>query len=143
MSASPSRARLSLRHLALRIERAKFAATVEFYRDHLGLGVVWAPDPDNVYLAGHDDNLALHAVDGPVARDGALAHLGLFVADPAEVAAWERRLCDEPGGAAAERLAGTRTHRDGAVSCYVRDPAGHVVQILWVPPAQRGLERAR
>ena len=26
-----------------------------------------------------------------------------------------------------------RTHRDGSVSCYCRDPDGNLVQILWLP----------
>jgi len=115
-----------LRHVALRVRDVRAAAA--FYADTFGMRVVWAPDADNVYLSSGDDNLALHQTPG-VHADGALDHLGFVVAAPEDVhsaaAALRARnvpLVHEP-----------RTHRDGSVSCYCRDPDGNLVQILYLP----------
>lgn len=117
-----------LAHLALNARDLE--AMLAFYRDILGMKVVWQPDPDNVYLSSGPDNLALHrstsaAVPGP----GALDHLGFFVERPAYVyaaaEALERRgipLAKPP-----------QHHRDGSCSLYVADPDGNMIQILYVP----------
>jgi catechol 2,3-dioxygenase-like lactoylglutathione lyase family enzyme len=104
------------------------AAAARFYADTFGMQVVWEPDAANVYLSSGSDNLALHE-DAGVAAGGAHDHLGFLVATPEDV----------HGAAAALRARGValhqepRTHRDGSVSCYCRDPDGNLVQILWLP----------
>jgi catechol 2,3-dioxygenase-like lactoylglutathione lyase family enzyme len=104
------------------------AAAARFYADAFGMRVVWAPDAENVYLSSGSDNLALHQ-DAAAAPGGALDHLGFLVATAEDVHA----------AAAALRARGVaiahepRTHRDGSVSCYCRDPDGNLVQILWLP----------
>jgi catechol 2,3-dioxygenase-like lactoylglutathione lyase family enzyme len=115
-----------LRHLALRVRDVRAAR--RFYCDAFGMRVVWEPDPDNVYLSSGSDNLALHRADA-VRAGGSLDHLGFLVdsADDVFAAAETLRargvpLTQEP-----------RTHRDGSVSCYCRDPDGNGVQILWIP----------
>jgi catechol 2,3-dioxygenase-like lactoylglutathione lyase family enzyme len=104
-----------------------------FYVGVLGFVVEWEPDPDNVYLTSGADNLALHRAAGGAAghaTGGALDHLGLVVREPGDVDRWASYL-DEHGVAFDRR---PKTHRDGARSCYFRDPDGNRVQIIHHPP---------
>ena len=133
-----------LRHLALNVR--ELDAMKRFYVDLLGFEVEWEPDADNVYLSSGCDNLALHrstapAADRPTApaTGGAsgghseaspLDHLGVIVRSADEVDRWAAFL--ESRGVTIE--AKPRTHRDGARSCYVRDPDGNRVQIIHHPP---------
>lgn len=129
---------LSLRHLALWIEPAAFDATVRFYREGLGMAPYWQPDPDNVYLAGNGDNLALHRAVAPrtVSHDASpLDHLGFFVGDAEGVRRWHDRLANAAAALGITIAQPVKTHRDGATSFYLRDPAGNLVQILHVPDA--------
>jgi catechol 2,3-dioxygenase-like lactoylglutathione lyase family enzyme len=123
---------LGLRHLALNVRQ--MAAMKAFYVDVLGFQVEWEPDPANVYLTSGRDNLALHEAGGGQApgpaASGALDHLGLMVASPDLVDAWAAFL--ESKGVALDVR--PKTHRDGARSCYFRDPDGNRVQIIHHPP---------
>ena len=105
-----------------------------FYVDLLGFQVEWEPDPQNVYLTSGRDNLALHQVEGSAAAadqsPGALDHLGLIVATADLVDAWAAFL--ELNGVTLDMR--PKTHRDGARSCYFRDPDGNRVQIIHHPP---------
>jgi catechol 2,3-dioxygenase-like lactoylglutathione lyase family enzyme len=124
---------LGLRHLALRVRDLE--ACRGFYVDFLGMQVEWEPDPDNLYLTSGSDNLALHRSDETGA--GALDHLGFVLSDPEAVATWEQKARD----AGVEIVQATKTHRDGAVSFYCRDPEGNTVQILFHPPIARDAAR--
>jgi catechol 2,3-dioxygenase-like lactoylglutathione lyase family enzyme len=117
-----------LRHLALNVRN--LAAMKQFYVELLGFAVEWEPDAENVYLSSGVDNLALHRADGPAPAKGALDHLGLIVREAADVDRWAEFL--EERGVTIE--ARPRTHRDGARSCYFKDPDGNVVQIIHHPP---------
>ena len=123
-----------LRHLALNVSRLD--EMKRFYTELLGFSVEWEPDPDNVYLSSGIDNLALHReaiadTGGQVsARGGALDHLGLIVRNADDVDRWAAFL--EGHGVAMD--AKPRTHRDGARSCYFRDPDGNRVQVIHHPP---------
>jgi len=118
-----------LRHLALNARDLE--AMKRFYVDVLGFAVEWEPDADNVYLCSGRDNLALHrARAGAVAPEQALDHLGLVVRAPADVDRWAAFL--EERGIVLD--ASPRTHRDGARSCYFRDPDGNKIQIIHHPP---------
>lgn len=135
-------AHLGLRHLALNAVR--LADMKRFYVELLGFHVEWEPDPDNVYLSSGTDNLALHRAGGsnaPVAAEAAspeagtagsspLDHLGVIVREPADVDRWAVFL--ESRGIVMD--AKPRTHRDGARSCYFRDPDGNRVQVIHHPP---------
>ena len=118
-----------LRHLALNVR--DLDAMKRFYVDLLGFAIEWEPDPDNVYLSSGIDNLALHkgGVD-PARAPGALDHLGLIVVAADDVDRWAEFL--ESRGVTID--APPRTHRDGARSCYFKDPDGNVVQIIHHPP---------
>jgi catechol 2,3-dioxygenase-like lactoylglutathione lyase family enzyme len=104
-------------------------AATRFYADVFGMRVVWAPDPDNVYLSSGTDNLALHADPGLTPDGGTLDHLGFLVATPEDVHAAASALRARRVPLAREPA----VHRDGSVSCYCRDPDGNLVQILYVP----------
>lgn len=124
-----------LRHLALNVEAIE--PMKRFYVDLLGFLVEWEPDVDNVYLSSGLDNLALHRWPADAVRPepGAttgqrLDHLGLIVRESRDVDRWATFL--ESRGVALE--AQPRTHRDGARSCYVLDPEGNRVQIIYHPP---------
>jgi catechol 2,3-dioxygenase-like lactoylglutathione lyase family enzyme len=135
-----------LRHLALNVHNLD--AMKRFYVDLLGFAVEWEPDAENIYLSSGLDNLALHrstaltasrstALTASVSsgasqekRVDALDHLGLIVRKPEDVDAWAAFL--EGHGVTID--AKPRTHRDGARSCYFKDPDGNVVQIIHHPP---------
>jgi catechol 2,3-dioxygenase-like lactoylglutathione lyase family enzyme len=122
-----------LRHLALNVR--DMAAMKRFYVELLGFSVEWEPDPDNVYLTSGVDNLALHhsahtADAGVSAGFTPLDHLGIIVRSADDVDRWAAFL--EAGGVTID--AKPRTHRDGARSCYFRDPEGNRVQVIHHPP---------
>jgi catechol 2,3-dioxygenase-like lactoylglutathione lyase family enzyme len=116
-----------MRHLALRV--ADLDRARDFYARVFGMKVVWQPDPDNAYLSSGCDNLALHrAVDrgGDAQR---LDHLGFIVPTIADVEvgyAWAKNN-------GVEIVHELKHHRDGAVSFYIRDPDGNVIQALYEP----------
>lgn len=127
-----------LRHLALNVRR--LPEMKRFYTELLGFDVEWEPDADNVYLSSGIDNLALHRAQGasagdepddsPAVRPGVLDHLGVIVREAGEVDQWASFL--ERHGV--EIVAKPRTHRDGARSCYVKDPDGNTLQVIHHPP---------
>lgn len=122
----PAVKHLGLRHVALNV--ADLEGSLHFYKDLLGFSVVWQPDPENIYLSSGCDNLALHRAD-EINRPGALDHIGILVAHAEEVLPAEVALRKAGVGI----LQATRTHRDDSVSCYVADPDGNSVQILFEP----------
>jgi catechol 2,3-dioxygenase-like lactoylglutathione lyase family enzyme len=114
---------LGIRHVALYV--ADLAAAERFWVDVMGYAVEWRPDPDNVYLRGGHDNLALHRGDAPDGG-GRLDHIGIAVAAAPDVDAWAAHL--QAHGVALK--AAPRTHRDGSRSLYFHGPEGLVVQII-------------
>jgi catechol 2,3-dioxygenase-like lactoylglutathione lyase family enzyme len=118
-----------LRHLALNAQRLE--EMKRFYVDLLGFAIEWEPDPDNIYLSSGIDNLALHRAEhAPDGHASPLDHLGLIVRSADDVDRWAAFL--ESRGVAID--ARPRTHRDGARSCYFRDPDGNRIQIIHHPP---------
>jgi len=122
--------RIRLRHVALNVRDLE--ACESFYREVLGMDVVWRPDADNVYLSSGDDNLALHRVSEPNAAAGQrLDHIGFMLESPESVDAWHAHLVDRGVAIASP----PRTHRDGSRSLYCLDPGGATLQLLYEPRA--------
>ena len=124
----PRPSHAGLRHLALNVR--DMSAMKQFYIDLLGFEVEWEPDADNVYLSSGIDNLAFHRSADSGAASGALDHLGVIVRSAEDVDRWAEFL--EGHGVTID--AKPRTHRDGARSCYFKDPDGNRVQIIHHPP---------
>jgi catechol 2,3-dioxygenase-like lactoylglutathione lyase family enzyme len=117
-----------LRHLALNVR--DLPAMKRFYVDLLGFAIEWEPDPDNIYLSSGIDNLALHRAITVSDAGSPLDHLGVIVRSADDVDRWASFL--EERGVTLD--AKPRTHRDGARSCYFRDPDGNKVQVIHHPP---------
>lgn len=124
-----------LRHLALRVRDIR--KSKDFYQRVFGMKVVWEPDSQNCYLSSGTDNLALHEVPaGPEQTQplpSSLDHFGFIVDSPQVVDAWSEW---------AKRNGVTlvhapRQHRDGSYSCYLADPDGNTIQILYEPTISR------
>jgi catechol 2,3-dioxygenase-like lactoylglutathione lyase family enzyme len=122
---------LGVRHVALRVR--DLAGAERFFVELLGYRVEWRPDVENVYLVGHQDNVALHRTDAATGP-GMLDHIGLLVPRAEDVDAWS----DWLGRRGAALLAPPRTHRDGARSLYLEGPEGLVVQIIHLPGSGAG-----
>lgn len=130
----PCPALQGLRHLALRVQdlpRAK-----EFYRGFFGMEVVWEPDSKNCYLSSGADNLALHettqaAESGQQAPSSSdrLDHFGFIAEKPQVVDAWAEKASRQ----GVKVLKAPKQHRDGSYSCYLADPDGNSIQILYEP----------
>ncbi|PRQ07937.1 VOC family protein [Enhygromyxa salina] len=131
---------LGLRHLALNVPGARYAATVRFYREGMGMRTDWEPDDSAVYLTSGTDNLALHRVENVTRSHPPFDHLGFMVPDGAAVEAWHARLSAGAEQLGIEILARPRLHRDGATSFYLLDPAGNKLQIVHIPSVQAGVQ---
>ena len=126
-------ATIGMRHVALFVDQLELCE--RFYVELLGMEVEWRPDPDNVYLSGGSDNLALHratnvAVDQRADQQQRLDHIGFMLARIDHVDLWHQFLLDD----GVTILTEPRSHRDGARSFYCLDPSGTRVQIIWHPP---------
>jgi catechol 2,3-dioxygenase-like lactoylglutathione lyase family enzyme len=126
MSAGPRPALLGIRHVALYV--GDLEAAERFWVDVMGYAVEWRPDPDNVYLCGARDNLALHR--GEAGAGGRLDHIGIAVAAPDDVDAWATYL---PSKGVALKTQ-PKTHRDGSRSLYFHGPEGLLIQIIHHSP---------
>ena len=122
----PHPALLGIRHVALYVR--DLAAAERFWVDVMGYEVEWRPDPENVYLRGGKDNLALHHGTPRAAVDesGQLDHIGLAVPAPEDVDAWAAHL----EGHGISLQAAPRTHRDASRSLYFVGPEGLLIQII-------------
>lgn len=119
-----------MRHIALRVRDIGCSKT--FYRDILGMEVVWEPDPQNVYLSSGCDNLALH--EAPEERDifppaQQLDHFGFVVESVERVKELEQDFRTK----GVKIVHPFKIHRDGSASFYCADPDGIVIQLLYEP----------
>ena len=122
-------AALGIRHVALTVRDLE--AAERFWVDVMGYEVEWRPDPDNVYLHGGRDNLALHRGDaGQDGQPGQLDHIGIAVPTPADVDAWAAHLVGK--GLALKTQ--PKTHRDGSRSLYFHGPQSLLIQIIHHAP---------
>jgi catechol 2,3-dioxygenase-like lactoylglutathione lyase family enzyme len=117
---------LGIRHAALFV--ADLEAAERFWTEVMGYAVEWRPDPDNLYLRGGRDNLALHR--GEARPAGMLDHIGLAVPTPDDVDVWARHLREHGVVLKTE----PKTHRDGSRSLYFHGPEGLLIQIIHHSP---------
>ena len=125
---------LGLRHLALRVRDIQKAK--EFYLKFFGMKIVWEPDAQNCYLSSGTDNLALHeASEDSAAAENSnpLDHFGFI----AETAAAVDRWTDWARQNGARIVKAPKQHRDGSYSCYLADPDGNTIQVLYEPSISR------
>jgi catechol 2,3-dioxygenase-like lactoylglutathione lyase family enzyme len=115
-------------HVALNVSDVE--PSLAFYRDLVGMQVEWHPDPDNVYLTSGRDNLAIHKAQGADPTPSTLDHIGFLLPSAEAVDAW----ADYAKGRGHTLVKEPKTHRDGARSFYLRDPAGVLVQFIHHPP---------
>ena len=118
-----------LRHVALYAKNLD--ACVIFYRDLLGMALVWQPDPDNYYFSSGTDNLALHRAptDFAPSKHQHLDHIGFFLSSAKHVDEWH----DYFAANQVKILKAPKDHRDGTRSFYCTDPDGNVVQMIYIP----------
>jgi len=118
-----------LHHVALLVKNLE--ACEDFYHHLLGFTIQWRPDVDNVYLTSGNDNLALHRAPADFApsKHQTLHHMGLFLAEKADVDEWYDYLKSEK----VPIKAVPKDHRDGTRSFYVADPDGNIVQLIYYP----------
>ena len=117
---------LGIRHVALYV--ADLTAAERFWVDVMGYAVEWRPDPDNVYLCGARDNLALHQHE--VSAAGRLDHIGIAVAAADDVDAWATYLSSQGVPLKTQ----PKTHRDGSRSIYFHGPEGLLIQVIHHSP---------
>jgi catechol 2,3-dioxygenase-like lactoylglutathione lyase family enzyme len=119
-----------MRHIALKVRSV--AHSKKFYKDILGMDVVWEPDSQNVYLSSGCDNIAIHEASETLvktAEERQLDHLGFVVESIKRVEELEAEF----------RARGVtivhpfKMHRDGSASFYCADPDGVVIQMLYEP----------
>lgn len=118
-----------LRHLALRVRDIR--QSKDFYLRVFGMTVVWEPDPQNCYLTSGNDNLALHE-ESTVQANGKtspLDHYGFLVSSPQVVDAWASWATHN----GVTIVTPPKQHRDGSYSCYLADPDGTIIQMLYEP----------
>lgn len=120
---------LGLRHVALFVHDLE--ACTKFYTEVVGMQRAWQPDSDNIYLTSGSDNLALHRVSLDHALSGPqrLDHIGLMLKTPEDVDVWHAHLVHHH----AKIAEAPKTHRDGSRSLYCFDPAGNLVQFIYLP----------
>lgn len=126
----------SMHHVALYVRARAFERSVSFYREQLGMRIVWQPDPENIYLSLGKDNLALHRLPKWDLRTlltwpkrQRLDHIGFRLSSAEAVDAWHSQL----SATGVTILAKPRTHRDGTRSFYCLDPDGIQVQLIHHP----------
>ena len=96
------------------------------------MSLEWEPDAQNVYLTtAAQDNLAIHE-DAEVQSSphDSLDHIGFVMSEPEDVDDFFLRAKKQ----GLVILKEPKWHRDGACSFYLKDPDGHVVQIIYHPP---------
>lgn len=119
-----------MRHIALKV--TDVVRSKAFYRDVLGMDVVWEPDQQNVYLSSGCDNIALHEVSQAFAKGAAeqqLDHLGFVVETIDRV----KELEEAFRARGVTIIHPVKIHRDGSASFYCSDPDGIVIQMLYEP----------
>ncbi len=116
----------SLRHVALAVH--KLDECEEFY-NLLGMRTE-LKTPEYVYLAGHDDPISLHRVDGLFSKTQHLEHIGFALDSVASV----NTLYEKMQSTKINILYPPKTFGKGTHAFSVRDPDGNEVEFTYHPP---------
>ena len=127
MTERPSAFR-GIRHVAFRVTNLEECE--EFYKDVMGMELLYRANENLVYLTCRNDNLSLARVDEASSRGSTFDHYGFIVEDKETLDAWHAYfssrgdvpVMDEP-----------HDHADGARSFHIKDPAGNVIQPIYHP----------
>ena len=127
MTERPSAFR-GIRHVAFRVTNLEECE--EFYKDVMGMELLYRANESLVYLTCGNDNLSLARVDEASSRGSTFDHYGFIVEDKETLDAWHAYfssrgdvpVMDEP-----------HDHADGARSFHIKDPAGNVIQPIYHP----------
>ncbi len=127
MTERPSAFR-GIRHVAFRVTNLEECE--EFYKDVMGMELLYRANENLVYLTCGNDNLSLARVDEASSRGSTFDHYGFIVEDKETLDAWHAYflsrgdvpVMDEP-----------HDHADGARSFHIKDPAGNVIQPIYHP----------
>ena len=127
MTERPSAFR-GIRHVAFRVTNLEECE--EFYKDVMGMELLYRANENLVYLTCGNDNLSLARVDEASSRGSTFDHYGFIVEDKETLDAWHAYfssrgdvpVMDEPND-----------HADGARSFHIKDPAGNVIQPIYHP----------
>ena len=127
MTERPSAFR-GIRHVAFRVTNLEECE--EFYKDVMGMELLYRANENLVYLTCGHDNLSLARVDEASSRGSTFDHYGFIVEDKETLDAWHAYfssrgdvpVMDEP-----------HDHADGARSFHIKDPAGNVIQPIYHP----------
>ena len=127
MTERPSAFR-GIRHVAFRVTNLEECE--EFYKDVMGMELLYRANENLVYLTCGNDNLSLARVDEASSRASTFDHYGFIVEDKETLDAWHAYfssrgdvpVMDEP-----------HDHADGARSFHIKDPAGNVIQPIYHP----------
>ncbi len=127
MTERPSAFR-GIRHVAFRVTNLEECE--EFYKDVMGMELLYRANENLVYLTCGNDNLSLARVDQASSRGSTFDHYGFIVEDKETLDAWHAYfssrgdvpVMDEP-----------HDHADGARSFHIKDPAGNVIQPIYHP----------
>lgn len=127
MTERPSAFR-GIRHVAFRVTNLEECE--EFYKEVMGMELLYRANENLVYLTCGNDNLSLARVDQASSRGSTFDHYGFIVEDKETLDAWHAYfssrgdvpVMDEP-----------HDHADGARSFHIKDPAGNVIQPIYHP----------
>lgn len=126
MTERPSAFR-GIRHIAFMVENLEECET--FYKDVMGMELLYRANDNLVYLTCGNDNLSLARAKSAPSDGGTLDHYGFIVETKETLDAWydyfksiDVPVLDQP-----------HDHADGARSFHIKDPAGNVIQPIYHP----------
>ena len=127
MTERPSAFR-GIRHVAFRVTNLEECE--EFYKDVMGMELLYHANENLVYLTCGNDNLSLARVDDASARGSTFDHYGFIVEDKASLDAWHAYFSSRGDVPIMDK---PHDHADGARSFHIKDPAGNVIQPIYHP----------
>ena len=117
-----------IRHVAFRVTNLEECE--EFYKDVMGMELLYRANDNLVYLTCGNDNLSLARVDEASTRGSTFDHYGFIVEDKDTLDAWHAYFSSRGDVPVMDK---PHDHADGARSFHIKDPAGNVIQPIYHP----------